>query len=253
MGLTRNYDNILVASQLPSQGPGAYYDLYDNKQELISMSNDQLYLLNYNGIEYCKNYYSGANLFNELELKNNEADLYLEYQAEIDANNFTSPTVHTCESNLVFGHSVDPEDYDNYMMEVYTSSSAEVLKHTFHDPVYDKDTDTWSRSYTKRYKILKPMTITEIGIYRSAVKLNGGLGKVLLYRKRLITESEIQEKLERGEISQGDIDEGIIKPEAIIITDEDEGKVFDITFTATVNGHPHCEVFIDLVPEEETE
>jgi hypothetical protein len=40
MGLTRNYDNILVASQLPSQGPTTYYNVYDKTPELISMSND---------------------------------------------------------------------------------------------------------------------------------------------------------------------------------------------------------------------
>jgi hypothetical protein len=160
-------------------------------------------LLDCNGIDYCKNCYSGATLFSELELKDNEAELYIEYSYESDSSSFPTPTttVHNCESNLVFGYSLDPEDYDDFKMDVYDSSYAKVIKHTFHDPVYDMATDTWSRSYTKRYRVLKPMTITEIGIYRSAVKLNGNLGKVLLYRKRLITEGEIQEKLEKGEIS----------------------------------------------------
>jgi hypothetical protein len=118
---------------------------------------------------------------------------------------------------------------------------------------YNPDNDTWSCSYRKRYVINMPMKITEIGVFRASTKRNNSAGKVLLYRKRLITEEEIQDLLEKGEISQGDIDTGKVKAEAIIFTSSDITKAFDITFTITTDGHPHFTTSIALVEEEEAE
>jgi hypothetical protein len=176
--------------------------------------------------------------------------LFSAYNADYDNPRWLG---HSPQSNLEFGYSLDSEDYNDYKMDVYGEAYATVVNHWVEHKEYNLENDTWSYNYRKRYRILQPMTITEIGIFRAAYKCSLTLGKVLLYRKRLITEGEIQQMLEEGVISQGDIDSGKIKPEAIVFTKDDVGKSFDITFTATTDAHPHFTTSIALVEEEETE
>lgn len=93
-------------------------------------------------------------------------------------------------SNIVCGSGSTPEHYDDYKLEApFTNTQVTSVQGVSisEKPLYDKDTNTLTYSYTRNYRANEDITIREIGVLYYA--LNSDV--ILVYRKVLETPLEV--------------------------------------------------------------
>ena len=131
-----------------------------------------------------------------MTIKNRNGSVYNIYRQNsyLPLSYFLESTVNDTSnygsSNIICGSGSTPEHYDDYKLESpfnttqVTSVQGVAIKEK---PLYDKDTNTLTYSYTRNYRANEDITIREIGVLYNAMNAD----KILVYRKVLETPLEV--------------------------------------------------------------
>lgn len=134
---------------------------------------------------------------NNLSIKDIDGYVKRVYNAPTLLGNFGHNSSMLIISNsvtcLVCGSGSTPVTYDDYKLEnILTDTQAQGVKiEGDYNPVYNEETDSWSRTVSRTFLANEDLVINEIGVYQGCTYEYEKRQLVMVYRKVLDTPIEV--------------------------------------------------------------